>query len=159
MYTENNQKYVVAINRTCPLWKTYNIVSHLSNALARKMRSREDLCFVPYIGASGTLYGDFPLHPYIVLQAKSAAKLRNIASRARAADLPIVAIIDPMIGHSTEEQVRAAKEAPEDTAEYVGIALYGESTAVDSVTKSLSALNVSAPLNEVIQMTRATQKS
>lgn len=157
MYSENELKYVVVVNRTCPLWKTFNIVAHLSNALARQMRARNDLAFVSYQGASGTLYGEFPVHPYIVLQANSGEKLRNVATSVREAGLAIVSIIDPMIGNSTEEQVQAASETEEDKAEYVGIAFYGDSNIINPITKKLSALRIDVTLNEIIEMVKADE--
>lgn len=159
MYKDNEFKYAAILNPKIPLWMAMNVLAHMANALSRQMRQREDLAFVNYVDGSGVFHGSFPVHPYIILQAKTVGSLSQLASDLKAAGdsgsgLQSVHIIEPMIGHSNEEQLRRTAETSVDAVPFLGVACYGPSSVIDPMLSKHSAVNVNLDLKTIGRLSR-----
>jgi hypothetical protein len=144
MFADKQYRYYAAVDRTLPPGRLMNVLAHGANALSRKLLLDADPGpqFVRYIDREGGLRGEFPVWAYIVLEAKSGTQLANLRAKVLAAGLPTVDIIAPMIGDSTESQLRATAECACDTEQVYGVFFFGPAEVATPLVKRFSCFQL-----------------
>jgi len=77
-------------------------------------------------------------YPFIVLSSKTGAQLQTLHQKAIQAGIVHNVFLSSMLGSSAEDQLNKTANATEATAEYMVVVLFGDSVAIDPLTKRFS---------------------
>ena len=74
----------------------------------------------------------------VILQAKNSNQLSTALQKCKDANLAYNFFTTTMLGQSTEQQIHETKVAALDALEFIAIAVYGDTDAVNPITKKFS---------------------
>ena len=137
MYSENEYKTVVLLNKKKPLWMVLNGAFHATLGLGSI--SSTEIDFLNYTNADGE-NTSVSRYPVIVLRARNIDLLKVYKESSLIADVKIQYFIEEMISSSSEKQIEATASSSLDSAEILAVSLFGKSTEIDHVISKLSTV-------------------
>lgn len=135
MFEDNDKKLYIIVNRNMDTPLLMNATGHLSAGI---MQKAEDKLFHDYPNNDSGLTAWLSHYPVVILQAKNSNQLRTALEKCKAANLTYNFFTTTMLGQSTEQQIQETKVAAIDALEFVAIAVYGDTEAVQPITKKFS---------------------
>jgi hypothetical protein len=138
MYSDNEKKFVIVLNRKIALPQLLNAMGHLAVGMQALALDDDARRFHRYDGADGSRYAEISHWPVIVLQANNGNQLRTLRAGAIAADVPCQAFITAMLGASADDQIQKTKSTEDDKADYVAVMLYGAAEMLQGLTRKFS---------------------
>lgn len=141
---DTEYKFVVALKAKLDHGTATNAASHLCLGLvAKAAAARPELLprmsFLPFPDADGTLHEPVSGLPLVVLEGRPAW-LRRLRSEAAAEGLLCTDFTSAMTGGTYADQLKGMAATPEQDLDYYGVALFGERSAVEPLTKRFSLL-------------------
>jgi len=135
---ENSKRFVAVLNKKIETGRLMNALGHMAAGLAGGFDLQEEMCFLQYEDKNGGKHSNISHFPFIVLQADNSNKIRALRNEAIKRDIPFTDFTSTMIIGTSEEQMRATKEAPEAELEYYGICLFGGTAELKEITGKFS---------------------
>lgn len=135
----SDYKFVVALNEKCDIGVVLNAASHACLGLMARASTedRAKMSFISFVDANGNEHASISGLSLIVLKGKSG-ELRKLRSQAIEQDLLCVDFLNTMTGDTYKEQLEKTAKTLEEELTYYGVAVFGEKTKVDPLTKRLS---------------------
>jgi hypothetical protein len=138
MYADNQNKFVVVLNRQIDIAKLMNALGHMAAGLTRLLGADDQRDFLEYVDADCSKHPAISRYPFIVLSAKNGNHIRTLRQSAIAQGLPYNDFVDTMLGYSAEHQLDQTRQTKECDLEYFGIVLYGKAETLSGLTKKFS---------------------
>jgi len=138
-YADNDSKFVAVINTRHALPVVLNALAHSAYGLSGKPGAPDGL--LDYANAATGFASKIHEFPFIVLECRSAAAMRQLLARCTAADGVVYNVFSTsMVGPSATEQREATAAAPADDLDLVVVVLFGAREKVDPLTKKFSLI-------------------
>lgn len=138
LYSDNEYKWVVVLNRKVPMPQLFNAVGHLAVGMRAGCQDEAARRFHDYEASDGKRLSTVSHWPVIVLQADNSNQLRTLRASAIDSGVPCQAFVDAMVGRSAEEQMLKSKTADESGLEYFAIFLFGKAEDLRVLVKKFS---------------------
>jgi len=131
-------KFYVIINKKIPTGNAINIASHMMTGLVATADK-------PLIDEMQVINYGFENHnhraskwPQIILKAKNSNQIKKVLSEVTTLGLHHVTFTSTMIEGGWQVQVKNTQALSDEEIEYMGLAVFCDSNALDSTTKKLS---------------------
>lgn len=138
MYTDNDYKFVVVLNKKIDLPQLLNALGHMTAGLVGQYKNQETMRFLRYEDADGGLHPAISHYPFIILEARNGNQIRTLRQSAIEAGILFNDFVDTMLGTSAADQLEKTKNTPESKLEYFGICLFGSADQLSSLTRKFS---------------------
>lgn len=135
MFEDNQKKLYIIVNRNMDASLLMNATGHLAGGI---MQKAEDKLFQDYPNDDSGLSAYLSHYPVVILQAKNSNQLSTALQKCKDANLTYNFFTTTMLGQSTEQQIHDTRVASLDALEFVAIAIYGDTEAVNPITKKFS---------------------
>ncbi|TMN41114.1 DUF2000 domain-containing protein [Pseudoalteromonas sp. S2755] len=135
---ENSKRFVAVLNKKVELGRLFNALGHMTAGLIDQIGNTDELCFLTYQDKDGGTHPSISHYPFIVLKADNSNKIRKVRAELVARNIPFTDFTDTMIVGTSEQQVSATAETPEQDLEYFGICMFGDSTELKEFTGKFS---------------------
>ncbi|EJH1736419.1 DUF2000 domain-containing protein [Escherichia coli] len=135
MFEDNQKKLYIVVNRNMEASLLMNATGHLAAGI---MQRAEDKIFQDYPNDDSGLSAHLSHYPVVILQAKNSNQLCTALLKCKEARLAYNFFTTTMLGQSTEQQIQDTKVAPLESLEFVAIAIYGDTDALQPITKKFS---------------------
>jgi len=135
---ENSKSFVAVLNRKIEIGRLMNALGHMAVGLAGGFGDPRQMCFLQYEDKDGGAHPNISHFPFIVLRADNSNKIRAVRSEAIKRNIPFTDFASTMVIGTSEEQMRATREAPEAELEYYGICLFGPAAELKEITGKFS---------------------
>ncbi len=134
-------KIVVALNKNLDVGVALNAAAHVALGLAGKgcamSGAIEAFDFRDYADADGGSHDHISALSLIVLRGRNG-ELRSLRTEARSVGLLTVDFTNQMTSDTYIEQLERSAATPEADLEYYAVAIFGNSSEVDPLTRKLS---------------------
>jgi hypothetical protein len=140
MYTDNQSKFVVVIDRRKPLPQILNALYHVALGLVAEASAGEiaTMEFLRYRTEEGTFSGVISRFPNIILQTDRGGQLRQFYSNCKAQSIRCHGFSTTMLGNSAEAQQTSTANAKFETLEFVLVAAFAPAAQLDPMTRKFS---------------------
>ncbi|MBR8845041.1 MULTISPECIES: DUF2000 domain-containing protein [unclassified Pseudoalteromonas] len=135
---ENSKRFVAVLNKKVELGRLFNALGHMTAGLIDQIGNTDELCFLPYRDKDGGIHPSISHYPFIVLKADNSNKIRKVRAELVARNIPFTDFTNTMIVGTSEQQVSATAETPEQDLEYFGICMFGDSAELKEFTGKFS---------------------
>ena len=140
MYSDNEYKFTVIVNKKQPTGVILNAIGHAMVGLSGHL-GHTQLDLLDYLNTSAGLTARISRWPVIVLSAKNSNQLRSTLEAASGMSSVVTnAFTTSMIAGSAESQIAATARASADQLDYVALAIFGPQTDTQPITKRFSLL-------------------
>lgn len=133
-YADNQNKFVVVVNRTIAPVRLLNAVAHCCGGLAERVGAKAE--FLDYPSPAGQWTARISRWPVIILAAKNNGQMARFAGDANERNLVFNCFTGAMLGESTQQQ--QSQVAEDSTPEYWAVAAFGEASALREITRRFS---------------------
>lgn len=140
MYSDNQKKCVVVMNRRHPTGLLLNAYGHLVLGLAADLGASATELLNYCNGAAG-LRARISRYPVIALGAKNSNQIRTTYEQAVEFGLAVNVFVTTMLGKSATAQLANTAEAFPDDLDYVGLVMFGDDEELKPLTKRFSLLS------------------
>ncbi|PAY01075.1 hypothetical protein CKO50_12080 [Pseudoalteromonas sp. HM-SA03] len=135
---ENSKRFVAVLNKKVELGRLFNALGHMTAGLIDQIGNTDELCFLPYQDKDGGIHPSISHYPFIVLKADNSNKIRKVRAELEVRNIPFTDFTNTMIVGTSEQQVSATAETPEQDLEYFGICMFGDSAELKEFTGKFS---------------------
>jgi hypothetical protein len=135
-YADNTLKTTVLVNRKHEPGLVLNAVTHLVAGLVDVV-GNDRYAFLDYDFDLDTA-SRLSTYPMIVLAAPNSSQVLRTWEAAREHGLPCNLFTTTMIGRSAQEQRAATRATPIEAQDAVALAIFGEATRIDPLTRKFS---------------------
>jgi len=143
MYADNQNKFVVVLNSKREISQLMNALGHMTAGLVSRTDSLSEMKFLQYeFQASWTSPACISFYPFIVLKAKNGNQLKNLHRAVQDAEILHNVFTDTMLGTSATEQMEKTKLTPPEDLTYLGVALFGSSEQLATLTRKFSLFSL-----------------
>lgn len=140
MYLDNDKKFTVVLNSKHPTGLLLNALGHALLGLTADLGAKK--CeILDYRNDAASLLARISRFPVIVLKAKNGNQIRTTYERATKAGVEVNVFVTSMLGDSATAQMVQTAEADPDSLDYVAIAMFGDGTHLQPLTKRFSILS------------------
>lgn len=136
MYTDNDNKIYVIVNKRHELGVIANAACHLTAGLTNK--NEDDLIFHNYQAKGNLLSATICHYPIVVLQSKNSNQLLNVLLQCNDLKIPFNYFTTTMIRGSSDEQLKATNDTELQNMDFIGIAVFGRKEKLTPITKKFS---------------------
>ncbi|WP_053002283.1 DUF2000 domain-containing protein [Kordia jejudonensis] len=138
MYSNNNKKFVVVLNKKIEMPKLINAVGHITAGLVSLIPDKAEMKFIKYENGSGGLHPAISEYPYIVLKAKNGNQIRSLRFAAQELGILTNDFVDTMIGISAEAQLNQTIAKKDEELDYWALVMFGDANDINPLTKKFS---------------------
>lgn len=135
---ENSKRFIAILNKKIPLGRLLNALGHITAGLAGGLENKDELCLLQYQDKDSGLHKNISHFPFIVLKADNSNKIRTVRNEAIARKIPFTDFTSTMTIGTSEDQLTATSETPENELEYYGIVLFGTTEELRQFTGKFS---------------------
>lgn len=135
MYSDNEKKFYIILNRNHEPATLFNASCHLTAGITDLIEQRE---FDHYPSAIEGVSANMGHYPIVILQAKNSSQLSNLMLKCKEEGVLANFFTTTMLSHSAEQQIADTANTEYDKLEFVGVALYGDSEQLKPLTKKFS---------------------
>lgn len=135
---ENSKRFVAILNKKIETGKLMNALGHMAAGLAGGSGIQNEMFFLEYIDRDNGKHPNISHFPFIVLRSDNSNKIRNVRNEALKRKIHFTDFTSTMAIGTSEEQMQATKETPENDLEYYGICLFGTTSELKEFTGKFS---------------------
>ncbi len=135
---ENSKRFVAILSKKVPLGRLFNALGHMTAGLAGGFENRDELCLLQYQDKDGGQHPNISHFPFIVLKADNSNKIRTVRNEAITRNIPFSDFTSTMTIGTSQDQLTATSETPEQELEYYGIVLFGTTEELRQFTGKFS---------------------
>lgn len=135
MYSDNDKKLYIVVNRNLDSALLFNASCHISAGITRQIENPE---FDHYPTQSEGISAHLSHYPVVILQAKNSGQLAKLVTKAKEEGVLCNFFTTTMLSHSAEQQIADTQNAPFDNLEFVAAAVYGDTEQLLPLTKRFS---------------------
>jgi hypothetical protein len=135
MYSDNDKKLYIVVNRNLDSALLFNAACHISAGITRQIASPE---FDHYPTQLEGVAAHLSRYPVVILQAKNSGQLAKLVSKAQEEGVLCNFFTTTMLSHSAEQQIADTQNAAFEELEFVAVAVYGEAEQLAPLTKRFS---------------------
>lgn len=135
---ETEYRFIAILNKKIETGKLMNALGHMTAGLSGAVGKAEDMCFIEYKDKDGGSHPGISHFPFIVLTAKSSNKIRAIRNEALSQRIAFTDFTSTMTVGTSQQQVEATADSPEQDLEYFGIVLFGKTRELREFTGKFS---------------------
>jgi len=136
MYTDNDNKIYVIVNKRHEAGITANAACHLTAGLTNM--NVDDLIFHNYQAKGNLISANICHYPIVVLQSKNSNQLLNTLLQCNKMDIPFNYFTNTMLRSSADEQLRVTNDTELQCMDFIGIAVFGRKEQLTPITKKFS---------------------
>jgi len=135
---ENSKRFIAVLNKKIEIGLLMNALGHMAIGIAGGSLEIDEMCLLQYRDKGGGAHPNISHFPFVVLKADNSNKIRNVRSKAIASNIPFSDFTSTMTLGTSQDQMDATRNAPEEALEYYGIVLFGSTEALKEITGKFS---------------------
>jgi hypothetical protein len=138
---ENSKRFIAVLNKKTDLGRLMNALGHITAGLVAGSGKSDEMCFLQYKDKDGGIHPNISHYPFIVLKADNSNKIRTVRNECIARNIPFSDFTSTMIVGTSQDQLNATLETPEQELEYFGIVMFGSTQELKEFTGKFSLFN------------------
>jgi len=131
-------KFIAVLNKKIPVNMLMNALAHMAAGLSASYPNLKDMRFDSYFDKDGNDHQSISDHPFIILKADNANKIRTLRNGLIENKIHFVDFTSTMTVGTFIEQKQRTKNTPEEELEYYGICAFGNKKTLNELTKKFS---------------------
>ncbi|CAI0981072.1 DUF2000 family protein [Serratia entomophila] len=135
MYSDNEKKFYIILNRNHETATLFNAACHLTAGITDLIEQRE---FHHYPSSIDGISANMSHYPVVILQAKNSSQLSSLILKCREERVLFNFFTTTMLSYSAEQQIADTANSEYDQLDFVAVALYGETEQLKPLTKKFS---------------------
>lgn len=135
---ENSKRFIAVLNKKIETGRAMNALGHMTAGLAGGSGKAEEMCFLEYKDHNGTIHPNISHFPFIILKADNSNKIRTVRNECISRGIPFSDFTSTMTLGTSEEQLKATNNTPEEQLEYYGIVMFGDTNTLKEFTSKFS---------------------
>lgn len=140
MEQDFTKKITLVVRKDLETWQFANVVGHICAYLGHHIES-DFSTGEAFVTKDNITYPRNSQYPIITKRAKSSEQLHNLMGKVRESGLLYHCFIREMIEHGNDAELQQSLPNKNDSdIEYLGVGVFGESGAVDRITKKFGLL-------------------
>lgn len=135
---ENSKRFIAILNKKIEFGQLMNALGHMTAGIAGGSLKTNEMCFLQYQDKNGGTHPNISHFPFIVLKADNSNKIRVVRNEAIVRSIPFSDFTSTMTLGTSQDQMNATRNTPEEELEYYGIVLFGGTKELKELTGKFS---------------------
>lgn len=135
---ENSYRFVAVLNKKVETGRLMNALGHMTAGLAGGFGKASEMYFLEYKDKDGGSHRNISHFPFIVLSADNSNQIRTARNKAIEEGIIFTDFTNTMTVGTSQEQLDATLATAEESLEYYGICMFGETEKLREITKKFS---------------------